>query len=109
MTDAIFQSSSPEFIEIDGLSLRLVRSEGQGLPILMTAPWPQSIYAFHGIWGALTRLGPIVAVDLPGFGRSERRPDLMAPQPMGDFVLKLAAALGIARCHAIGPDRKSVV
>ncbi len=23
---------------------------------------------------------------------------------MGDFVLKLAAALGIARCHAIGPD-----
>lgn len=104
MTDAIFQSSSPEFIEIDGLSLRLMRSEGQGLPILMTAPWPQSIYAFHGIWGVLTRLGPIVAVDLPGFGRSERRPDLMAPQPMGDFVLKLAAALGIARCHAIGPD-----
>lgn len=49
-------------------------------------------------------LGPLIAIDLPGFGRSEGRPDLMAPEAMGDFVIKLAQSLGIDRIHAVGPD-----
>ncbi len=48
-------------------------------------------------------LGPLIAVDLPGFGRSEGRPDLMSPEAMGDFVIK-AQHLGIDRVHAVGPD-----
>ncbi|MBS7546414.1 alpha/beta fold hydrolase [Ancylobacter oerskovii] len=104
MNTTIFPAGSPEFLTVDGLQIRISRSEGDGLPILITAPWPQSIYAFHAIWPALTALGPVVAVDLPGFGRSDRRAELMAPEPMGGFVTRLAAALGIERCHAIGPD-----
>jgi len=49
-------------------------------------------------------LGPLIAIDLPGFGRSEGRPDLMAPEAMADFVIKLAQSLGIDRIHAVGPD-----
>jgi pimeloyl-ACP methyl ester carboxylesterase len=49
-------------------------------------------------------LGPLTVVDLPGFGRSESRPDLMSPEAMGDFVIKLAQHLGIDRMHAVGPD-----
>ncbi|OYW34738.1 MAG: alpha/beta hydrolase [Rhizobiales bacterium 17-65-6] len=104
MNTPIFPAASTEFVTIDGLEIRIARSGGSGLPILITAPWPQSIYAFHAIWPTLTTLGPVVAVDLPGFGRSERRAELMAPEPMGGFVTRLADALGIERWHAIGPD-----
>ena len=35
---------------IDGLRIRLSRSgREEGLPILFTCPWPESIYAFHRI------------------------------------------------------------
>jgi pimeloyl-ACP methyl ester carboxylesterase len=76
----------------------------EGVPILLTSPWPESIYAFRGTLPVIKSLGPIICVDLPGFGRSESRPDVMAPEAMGDFVVKLADHLGITRLHAVGPD-----
>jgi pimeloyl-ACP methyl ester carboxylesterase len=104
MVKAIFDPLKPAFIAVKGFNLRMLRSPGHGLPILITAPWPQSIYAFHAIWDDLMRLGPVIAVDLPGFGRSDHRPEVMSPEAMGQFIVRLAAELGIARCHAIGPD-----
>jgi pimeloyl-ACP methyl ester carboxylesterase len=91
--------------QIDGLQIRLARSGAtQGIPILLTSPWPESIYAFRDTLPAIKNLGPIICVDLPGFGRSESRRDVMAPKPMGDFVVRLADHLGISRMHAVGPD-----
>jgi pimeloyl-ACP methyl ester carboxylesterase len=45
-----------------------------------------------------------VAVDLPGFGRSERRHDLLHPQAMGEFVIRLVEACGLDSPHLVGPD-----
>ena len=91
--------------QVDGLEIRLARGgRSDGVPILLTSPWPESIYAFRTIWPHVEALGPLVAVDLPGFGRSEGRADLMSPEAMGDFVIKLAHYLGIDRMHAVGPD-----
>ena len=74
--------------QIGGLEIRLARSaRAVGIPILLTSPWPESIYAFRGILPAIKELGPLLLVDLPGFGRSESRPDVMSPQAMGDFVI----------------------
>lgn len=53
---------------------------------------------------SIEALGPLIVVDLPGFGRSEGRPDLMSPEAMGEFVIKLAQHFGIDRMHAVGPD-----
>src|SRR5260221_4555803 len=63
-----------------------------------------SIYCFRGILPAITEVNPQILVDLPGFGRSESRPDVMSPQAMGDFVIKLAEHLGVGPLHAVGPD-----
>jgi pimeloyl-ACP methyl ester carboxylesterase len=104
MTTPIFSPETPQFITVDGLRIRIVRTSGKGVPVLMTAPWPQSIYAFHGIWPEVTRSRPVIAVDLPGFGQSEGRTDLMSPEAMGGFVIRLAGALGLDRMHAVGPD-----
>jgi pimeloyl-ACP methyl ester carboxylesterase len=91
--------------KIDGVDVRLARSGGSdGTPVLFTSPWPESIYAFRGVLPAIKVGSPVIAVDLPGFGRSESRPDLMSPVGMGDFVVKLAAHFGIDRMHAVGPD-----
>jgi pimeloyl-ACP methyl ester carboxylesterase len=49
-------------------------------------------------------LGPLIEVDLPGFGRSEGRPALMSPEALGEFVIKLVQHFGIDRMHAVGPD-----
>lgn len=104
MGDPIFYPDRPYFMTFEGHELRLLRTPGEGIPILMTAPWPQSIYAFHAVWNDIGGLGPIIAVDLPGFGQSAHRADVMAPAPMGALIVRLAAELGLERIHAVGPD-----
>ena len=90
---------------IGGLEIRLARGgRSDGIPILLTSPWPENIYAFRGILPAINGLGPLILVDLPGFGRSGGRADVMSPEAMGDFVIKLAEHLGVSRMHAVGPD-----
>ncbi|MGC1458946.1 MAG: alpha/beta hydrolase [Steroidobacteraceae bacterium] len=90
---------------IDGLRIRLSRNGlSDGIPILFTSPWPESIYAFHRVLPYFVEAHPVVAVDLPGFGRSDSRPEVMAPRAMGSFLIKVAEHLNIPRLHAVGPD-----
>jgi pimeloyl-ACP methyl ester carboxylesterase len=102
--------NSMQFKTVDGLRIRYACSQtsagGQdkGDPILLLSPWPESIFAFLPTWDTFSRLGPLVAVDLPGFGLSESRPDVMAPEPMGEFIMRIVASFGLDRPHAIGPD-----
>lgn len=91
--------------EIDGLSVRYAQSGvSKGTPILLTAPWPESIYSFHRVLPRLATAHPLLAVDLPGYGRSQSRPDVMAPEVMGDFVIALLKHFGISRAHVVAPD-----
>ena len=69
--------------QIGGLGIHLAHGgRSDGIPILLTSPWPESIYAFRGILPAIKELGPLILVDLPGFGRSGGRPDVMSPEAM---------------------------
>lgn len=105
MSDQSVVMTSPSFVEVDGLRIRIIQSSlDTGLPVLLTAPWPESIYAFNSVWNQMRTLGPVTAVDLPGFGRSESRADLMSPEAMGDFFFKLMDRLGIQRAHVVAPD-----
>jgi pimeloyl-ACP methyl ester carboxylesterase len=94
-----------EFIEVDGLKIRFQRNEvGGGTAVVLTSPWPESLYAYQRVWPILSAEASLIAFDLPGFGQSEGRPQLMSPRAMGDFIPKILAALGLDRVHAIGPD-----
>jgi pimeloyl-ACP methyl ester carboxylesterase len=97
---------APLFIDVDGLRTRYVRSRGADgeIPVLLVSPFPESLYAYDDIWANLSRAAPLVALDLPGFGQSQGRPELMTSQAMGTFVTQALAALGLQRVHAIGPD-----
>lgn len=105
MADGIFIKEKIDHLSVDGVSVRYVKAgKENGVPLLLTAPWPESIFAFNLVWSDLCKLGPVIAVDLPGFGQSQAREDLMSPDAMGNFVIKLMAAFGIERAHVIAPD-----
>src|SRR3984893_16270461 len=98
-------SFEPKFTVHDGLRIRYVASpKPSAESVMLLSPWPESIYAFIRIWPQLSEDFSLTAVDLPGFGQSAGRPDLMSPRRMGEFVVDIAAELGLGQPHAVGPD-----
>jgi pimeloyl-ACP methyl ester carboxylesterase len=93
------------FRTVDGVRIRYADSGGTLEPtILLTSPWPESLYAFTPIWETLARHARLFAVDLPGFGQSERSDDLLAPRAMGAFLSRLIGDVGLDRPHLVAPD-----
>jgi len=90
---------------VDGVRIRYADTGGSSLTsILLTSPWPESLHAFAGVWEALAPHARLFAVDLPGFGRSEGRDDLMSPRAMGGFLSRLADEAELGRPYVVGPD-----
>jgi pimeloyl-ACP methyl ester carboxylesterase len=89
---------------IDGVKIRYARSGTGSEKVVLFSPWPESIFAFAPVWGGLTKQFEVLAFDLPGFGRSEAREDLFAPQTMGEFITKAIDAFGLTSVHAVGLD-----
>lgn len=93
------------FRTIDGLSVRYAQSaEPREAEALLLAPWPENLYAYDATWSRLAAAAHLTAVDLPGFGHSEMRADLLSPKAMGEFVVRIADAFGLDRPHVVGPD-----
>ncbi len=95
----------PQFRTIDGLRIRYAASGGTNEPVmLLTSPWPESIYAFAPMWETLAKHARLFAIDLPGFGTSERRTDLLSPRTMGEFLARLITEADLGKPHIVGPD-----
>jgi pimeloyl-ACP methyl ester carboxylesterase len=86
------------------LAIRYAESEDRDDHALLLSPWPESVYAFEPTWLRLAELAHLVAIDLPGFGHSQRCDALLSPQAMGEFVIRLAGAFGLENPHVVGPD-----
>jgi pimeloyl-ACP methyl ester carboxylesterase len=97
-------SIQTQFRTIDGLSIRFAESDDRDDHALLLSPWPESLLAFEPTWARLAERAHLVAVDLPGFGHSQRRDALLSPRAMGEFVIRLADAFGLENPHVIGPD-----
>jgi len=97
-------SIQTQFRTIDGLSVRFAESEPRDDHALLLSPWPESLYAFEPMWARLAEHTHLVAVDLPGFGHSERRDALLSPRPTGEFIVRIADAFGLDNPHVVGPD-----
>lgn len=98
------ETIQPKVRTIDGLSVRYAESEPRGDHAILVSPWPESVFAFDRMWSRLAAETHLVAVDLPGFGGSERRADLMSPHAMGEFLIRVADAFGLGNPHVVGPD-----
>jgi pimeloyl-ACP methyl ester carboxylesterase len=100
-------SNSPietRFRTTDGLCIRYAESEQRDDHALLLSPWPESLFAFEPTWARLAEHAHLVAVDLPGFGHSQRGDALLSPRAMGEFVIRVADAFGLEHPHVVGPD-----
>jgi len=103
-SDTSSTSIQTQFRDIDGVSIRYAESEPRDGDAMLLSPWPESLFAFDRVWGRLAEHAHLVAVDLPGYGHSQRRDDLLSPQAMGEFVIRMADAFGLENPHVVGPD-----
>jgi pimeloyl-ACP methyl ester carboxylesterase len=105
MKASVAPSITPHVRTIDGVTVRYADSGGSREPVvLLTSPWPESLYAFASMWDTLAEHARLFAVDLPGFGASERRDDLLSPRAMGGFLAALVAEADLGRVHLVAPD-----
>ena len=93
------------FRTVDGVRVRYADTGAPQDPtVLLTSPWPESLFAFAPMWASLAEHARLFAVDLPGFGASERRDDLLSPKAMGDFLAQLMAETDLGTPHIVAPD-----
>jgi pimeloyl-ACP methyl ester carboxylesterase len=91
--------------EADGVKIRFAEAgRGSSETAVFTSPWPESVLAFRKVWDRLAAQFHLVAIDLPGFGQSERQLDLLSPPAMGAFLLQLVAEWDLGPVHFIAPD-----
>ena len=104
MTPSNNSCITPQVRQIDGLAIRYAESEPRDISAILLSPWPESIYTFEQMWQRLAQHAHLVAIDLPGFGHSERRNDLLTPSAMGEFVTHVIEEFGLKNLHGVGPD-----
>src|SRR6476619_1200451 len=106
MNAAAYSPISPFCRGCDGVRIRFAdnRAGSSAVTVLMLSPWPESLWAFRRIWDRMSEVARIVAIDLPGFGHSDGRPELIAPDAMGTFLARLIEEWDLGAPHLVGPD-----
>jgi pimeloyl-ACP methyl ester carboxylesterase len=90
---------------VDELDIRVADSgQTRAATLLMTSPWPESLLAYRKIWATLEPLARLVAIDLPGFGHSPGRRELLTPPAMAEFLKTLIDEWDLGRPHVLAPD-----
>jgi pimeloyl-ACP methyl ester carboxylesterase len=102
------QAASPittYFRVCDGVRVRFADTRADSdVTVLLLAPWPETRWAFRRIWDRVSAVGRTVAIDMPGFGHSDGRPELIAPDASGAFLARLIDEWGLGAPHVVGPD-----
>src|ERR1700730_10542338 len=95
----------PVMREADGVTIRFAEAGQGGIEtVVMTSPWPESLFAFRKVWNRLAGRFHLIAIDLPGFGQSERHLDLLSPPAMGGFLVQLVREWDLGPVHFVAPD-----
>lgn len=63
-----------KFVDVEGLRLHYTEM-GSGAPVLCLHGWPTSAYLYRNVQPAVAAHRRVIALDLPGFGRSEKPTD----------------------------------
>jgi pimeloyl-ACP methyl ester carboxylesterase len=98
-------SMKPTYMQLDGLKIRYATGgKTDGPTVLFLSPLPQSILCYDATWSDLSASVNLVALDLPGFGRSEGDISYMTFAAQSAFLQKFIAELGLTDIHIVAPD-----
>jgi pimeloyl-ACP methyl ester carboxylesterase len=84
-------SPIPTYFRVfDAVRVRFAENRADSdITVLLLAPWPETLWAFRRVWRRVSAVGRVVAIDMPGFGHSDGRPELIAPDASGAFLARL--------------------
>ncbi len=92
-----------QFLSLDGQPVRYFKRDGASdrPPLLVLNGLGQSVEVLLPL---LEELGPrpLIAIDMPGVGRSEMREDIHAMPDYARFTLDVLDALGVDKCDLLG-------
>ncbi len=90
-------------LEIDGHRV-YVESRGQGEPVLLVHGFGSSAYSWRGVMAELESDFRVIALDLSGFGFTERPREKAAytRYAQGELLTHLMDELGLERVHLVG-------
>jgi pimeloyl-ACP methyl ester carboxylesterase len=93
------------FTTIEGKRLRFAKGgKDSGPTVLLLSPLPQSILCFDQVWPMLAQHFAVVALDLPGFGRSEGSYDVMTFETQSRILDAFVREMDLHNLHIVGPD-----
>lgn len=103
MSDAA-TATSVRTIDVDGLTLGY-RELGSGPAVLLLHGWPTSSHLWRNVMGPVARSNRVIALDLPGFGASDKPVDGRYDFPDFERAIDgVLAALEVDRTAIAGHD-----
>ena len=95
----------PKNMQLDGLKIRYATGGNLDRPtVLFLSPLPQSIFCYDSIWAAMAADANLIALDLPGFGRSEGDMSFMTFAAQSAFLEKFISEMSLTDVHIVAPD-----
>lgn len=86
--------------KIDHISVNFIE-EGNGETVLFLHGWGADITLYQGIIATLSRKRRVVALDMPGFGKTPEPPEPWRVDDYVDFVLKFIETLEVKRLSIV--------
>jgi pimeloyl-ACP methyl ester carboxylesterase len=93
---------SSRYVHVQGLRLHYRSSEGsEGIPFVLVPGLVISSLYWIPLAECLAIHGPVMALDLPGFGQSAGRNNSMSMRELAEITLRWLDELGIKRCYLV--------
>lgn len=86
--------------KIDSITVNYI-DEGEGEVILLLHGWGANITLYAGIIQALKKNHRVIALDMPGFGKTSEPPEPWCVDDYVDFVMKFIEPFGIAKFSVV--------
>ncbi|MCS6785323.1 MAG: alpha/beta fold hydrolase [Candidatus Caldarchaeum sp.] len=86
---------------VDGVEVFSVE-KGVGEPVVLIHGWASSSYSWRRNIAALAEHFRVIALDLPGFGLSQKLPNGLRLKSVNDFLLKFLEKIGVERFNLVG-------
>jgi pyruvate dehydrogenase E2 component (dihydrolipoamide acetyltransferase) len=97
--------AEPEYIDAGGQRIRILKTgeaSGAHLPLFLLHGFYSDLDTWMFLRDRLPADRMIVALDLPGHGSSTKDAGAATPEALGQAVLSVMDAIGVARAHLIG-------